>query len=423
MTFSLGFRPEDDALLERLEDESILERLFAHHAGVAIRSLDRRVYPHPRAAGLVGAVRLLAGGAEIVRAAEAGDLAKLARFIEAPPMRGKPPELLHHIALYYGRVASALAAIAPEAAANAWTRSMAAWIALGEEHAYLARLEEAVIGPPRGGKKVVAAIPPRRVPVEVVADLGARAEDTVRDLAPAGRAALLALAWIGDAVRMSGFPAETAHAVTREAERRRNGAVDAALAVVGEGLDDANVRGDHTSSGRELLLRAIDVWNWSAQDEAVEQFVVDRLSTIGWEHYRARSWGALRHLLEPFRPMIEHLAGRIEKDPTRIAYAAPCAQMYVFLSDVESYPTGKLLLAEHAVKICPTHRNGRLILAALLCDQAMSIMRTMVLFARRDEVERAEGLVARAERLYPQASELPEAKGMLERVKKGRIAI
>ena len=50
-------------------------------------------------------------------------------------------------------------------------------------------------------------------------------------------------------------------------------------------------------------------------------------------------------------------------------------------------------------------------------------MRQMVLFARREELDRVEATLKRAEGLYPQSTELPEAKAMLERVRKGRIAL
>ena len=43
------WRPEDQALLGRLEDELVLERLFRHHVG----TLAKEHMPHPRAAGLV----------------------------------------------------------------------------------------------------------------------------------------------------------------------------------------------------------------------------------------------------------------------------------------------------------------------------------------------------------------------------------
>jgi len=262
------------------------------------------------------------------------------------------------------------------------------------------------------------------VPLEIVADLGRRAEGSSRDLAPPGRAALLALSWVGEAGRIAGASADTTRRAQQAAERRRNAALDAALAVIGEALDEANVRGELSTTGRPILARAIGVWQWSAQDEAVEQFVVDRLGTVGWELYRARAWDALRYTFEPFRPMIEHLAWRIEQDPmSKIAFAAPCAQMFVFLTDIEDAPVRKRELAERAVRLCPTHRNGRLNLASLLCEEAIAAMRAMVVFARRDDLDRVEALLKRAEALYPQSSELPEGKAMLERVKRGRIAL
>jgi hypothetical protein len=261
------------------------------------------------------------------------------------------------------------------------------------------------------------------VPLEIIADLGHRAEQTSRDLAPAGRAALLALAWVGDAARLGGASDASTLRVRVAAEQKRNAALDAALATVGEALDEANVRGDLTTTARTHLVRVLDVWAWSGHDEAAEQFAVDRLALVAWELYRARRWDELKNLLDPFRPMIDHFAGRIERDPTKLAYAAPCAQMFVFLSDVEPWPVRKIELAERAVRVCPTHRNGRLVLAALLCEQAQTAMRSMVLFARRDELERIERELARAEQLYPQSTDLPGAKGMLDRVRKGRIAL
>ena len=425
------WRPEDQALLGRLEDELVLERLFRHHVG----TLAKEHMPHPRAAGLVAEARTVTGGDAAVRAALDGDVTTLARLIEAAPMRERHPAMLHHIALYFGRVASTLERVAPDAAANAWMRSLAAWLALGEEHAYLARLEDAITAEPRDQAKGPAAkgpaakdrrgilIPPERVPLELLSDLGRRAESTSRDLSPAGRAALLALAWVAEAARIAGASADTTRRALQAAERHRNAALDAALAVVGEALDEANVRGELTTSGQSILLRALQVWAWSGNDEAVEQFVVDRLATMGWELYRAHAWDALRGAFDPFRPMIDHLARRIEHDPSKIAFAAPCAQMLVFLTDVERVPFRKLEIAERAVRICPSHRNGRLNLAALLVEQGMTSLRQMVLFARKDELERVEKLLARAEAMYPKSTELPEAKAMLERVKRGRIAL
>lgn len=416
----MAWRAEDEALLERLEDEALLAQVFEHHVGRAIAQ-SRTAGPHARGAGLIAAARKEPGGDAAVARARAGEVVALVRFLEAPPLRERRAELLHHLALHHALVARTLEGVAPEAAANAWMRSLAAWLALGEERAYLLALTDAILG---DEKKAGARIPPERVPLEVIADVGKRAESTARNLAPSGRAALLALAWIDEAARIAGVGDDTKKAAHREAERRRNAAVEAALSAVNEAFEDAKARGTLSREGRGVLVRALEIWAWSAHDEAVEHFAVDRLGTVGWELYRARDWDALRDLLDPFRGLIDHLATRIERDPSRIAYAAACAEMYVFLSDVDRSRAQKLEYAERSVSVCPTHRNGRLTLAALLCDDAMAIMRgSMSVIARRADLERVEALIARAEKLYPQTSDLPEAKAMLDKVKRGAISL
>ena len=418
----MAWRDSDEILLQRLEDEAIVEALFTSRVGVEPSGTPSGL--HPRAGGLVAELRRLPAGAEAVMAAVGGDLVRLGRFIDELELREAPPELLHHLALFHRTAATALEHRAPESAANAWVRSLAAWLALAEERLYLVRLEQLVVGGDATQKKRAdAGLPPERVPLELVVDVAKRAESTAADLGSPGRAALLALARTDEAARIAGASPEATRRARAEAERRRNAAIEAALAVIAEGLDEANVRGELATSGRTLLLRAVPVWTWTSYDEAVEHFVVDRVDKIGWELYRARSWDALRYLLDPFRPMFESLASRIERDPSRIAYAAACAQMFVFLAEVDRYLPRKLEMAERAVKICPTHRNGRLVLAAALCDQAMEAMRAMVVFALRSELERVEVLLERAESLYPQTNELPEARSMLVRVKKGRIAV
>lgn len=418
----MGFRAEDDALLQRLEDQSLAEGLLdALVAEVGAVEDARRELPE-RAGGLVAELRKHPGGREAVAAALAGDLGALARLLDGLALKACPPELLHHVALFYGRAAALLERSDAERAASVWTRSLAAWLALAEERRYLAHLERAVLGP-SDGKAQGAGVPPERAPLELLTILARRADGTARDLAPAGRAALLALGATDEAARMAGAPPETARAARVFAERRRNAAVEAALDVVREALEDAHARGELTANGRELLLRAVAVWRWASEDDAVEHFVVDWLDKIGWEHHRARDWGALAELLEPFRPLYESLAARIERDPSQLAYAAPCAQMFVFLAEVETAFTRKRALAERAVRICPTHRNGRLVLASLLCEEATLAMRGMIVVARRGEVARVEALLDRVESLYPSTYGLPEARRMLDRVKRAPLAI
>ena len=411
MNAPAGWRPADEALLQRLEDETLAERLFA--LIIADRG-DKTVKLPSRAGGIVAEVRKVPGGAEAVAAALEGDIVRLAKFIDRVPLRSMSPELLHHLALFHGRAAAALETTAPLLASNSWVWALASWLALAEERTYLSRLEEAVLGAASAKK---AAIPVEAVPLELVADLGRRAEAAARDLAPAGTAALVALAKAVESARIAGIAAEAERALRIEASRRRNAAIESALSSIADALDEANVHGSLTSSGRTIIVRAVAVWTWTGHDEAVEHFVVGQLDRIGWELYRARDWNALRYTLDPFKPMLENLAGRVEKDPSQLAYAAGCAQMYVFMVDTEPNPAVKLALAERAVKICPTHRNGRVVLASMLCDRAIDLLREMLIVKRNREVDRAEAMIERAEKLYPQTRELEEAKKKLLEVK------
>jgi hypothetical protein len=375
---------------------------------------------HPRASGIVAAIRQLPGGAEAASAALAGDIGRLARFVSELRLRELPPALVHHLALFHGQAARALEGRAPDAASNAWVHALSAWLVLAEERAYVANLEDAVLGSagPAGARARVAAVRdavrPESVALELVADLSRRSEAGARALSAEGRAALMALARTEEAAKIAEASPTTTQKTRAIAERRRT-------AAIGEALDEATVRGELAKDGGPILLRAIPVWTWTSFDEAVEQFVVDRIDKIGWELYRARNWDALQYLLGPFRPMFDSLASRIEKDPSAIAYAAGCAQMFVFLAEVTGPLEDKLALAERSLRICPTHRNGRLVLAAALSDQATDAMRGMTVFAKRAELDRVEALLARAESLYPQTKSLPAARANLDRIRKQRI--
>lgn len=399
-----SWRSDDDALLARLEDELLATELFAaltsdtSHPGARV---------HPRAGGLVAELRRLPGGAAVV---ESGDVARLAAFVEGLALPTLPPVLVHHLAVFHGNVGEVLAAHAPERAADAWVRGLAAWIALGVDRSYLGALADALLGP----KDADARIPPERVASELLGTLARHAETTARELGTTGRAALLALARADEAAERAGAPRAFAERIRSEAQRYRNAAVESALAPTGDALEEASVRATRQSESPVLLLRAIAVWGWTGNDEAVEHFVVEQVEKLGWELYRAREWDRLRSLLAPYRPIFESLGARIAGDPHQLAYAAPAAQMFVFLAEVESSQPQKVFLAERALAICPTHRNGRLVLAAFLCHDAQTLLRSMPLLGGADRLARAEALVARAEELYPRATELASTRSLLE---------
>jgi hypothetical protein len=441
----MPWRPEDEALLLRLEDEIVLARLFSLFTGAFAdfvsqdggqdrHAIDEevgkgstseskvRVALALRAAGLVGEIRKLPGGEAVVAAAVRGEVEALGRFVDATALdarAGTPPPLLHHLAVFHARAAAVLAPRRPQEAATAWVRALAAWLALAGERSYLEALETSILGaPPRGLRDARdVRIEPGEVPIEWLVGIGAHAKDAARDLSPVGQAALALLARTEEAAKLAGADAALARRVRTFAERQRNAAIEAALAALGDALDEANVRGELATAGTDLLKRAVPVWTWSARDPMVEQFVVDRAERIGWELYRARRWSDLAALLLPFGALFESLAARIMSDPSQIAYASGCAQMFVFLAEVERTLPRKLEVAERAIKICPSHRNGRLVLASALCEEAMARMRPMNARTPAAEIDRVAALVVRAESLYPQSSVLPEARRALEQLR------
>ncbi|MCZ7677911.1 MAG: hypothetical protein M5U28_03665 [Sandaracinaceae bacterium] len=96
MSASRAWRPEDEALLSRLEDEEVLERLWAATG-------DPSAPPHRRASGLVREVRAVPGGALAVEQAARGDLGPLARLVNEPDAAALTPALAHHLALWHAR--------------------------------------------------------------------------------------------------------------------------------------------------------------------------------------------------------------------------------------------------------------------------------------------------------------------------------
>src|SRR5690606_29394461 len=125
-----AWRPEDEALLSRLEDEEVLERLWA-----AIG--EGSPAPHPRASGLVAELRALEDGRAAVEQAARGDVSALVRLVNKPDPAALTPALAHHLALLHARVASAheRASDPMKRGAAEWPRlrSIAMWLWLAEE--------------------------------------------------------------------------------------------------------------------------------------------------------------------------------------------------------------------------------------------------------------------------------------------------
>jgi hypothetical protein len=399
------WRPEDQALLERLEDEETIGALWRIDAPGAAPL-------HPRAAGMVQVVRALDGGAEAVAALRDGNPQPLLAMVRPAAMAGLPAALLHHLAVYNERLAMA-PGVEPEAAERARLSSLAAWIALAEERRYLRALANALVDDAEEADRALAD-----AAMEPIEEVGREALSGARELSTGAQRALRTLARVSDACRRSGCSATVGRRFERRAERLRARAIEAALAPIQEALSDATARGCAEQEGGALMARVAAVWRWADGDEHVERFAIDAVTPIAWNVYHEdNADAALRRLVGPLDPLVDRLAWRIEADATRIAYAAPCAQMYVFRSEISTSAEDRKRWAERSLELCPTHRNGRLILASLLVHEVRDRLDRSAMFMQGSDFAELEAQLARARDLYPRARGLTDLE---ERVARAR---
>lgn len=397
------WRKEDDALLARLTDEVAFERLV--HAQLGKNS------PVPwQAAGICAAIRRAPGGSEAIENARSGNVASLVALLDPVRHLDGSPELLHHLALHHARVANA------SNDGDAFVKSMIAWLALAREERYLRELGEAVVGGSLPRPDLDNAL--GDIPFWPVEELGERARKGARDLAPASALAIAVLRRVPEVCRVAGISDKLAARITQRANSILASAVEDAITPILTAIAETTTRGEPSAQeGAALLQRFVAAWNWSGQDESVEIAAVDEATPLGWGHCRQSRWGDLGILLSPIWPLVESLTQRIEGDPTKVAYAARCAQMLVFKADVARTETETTAIAERALRICPSHRNTRLTLAHSLCEQALRLL-PGARAPTRQTVVTAEEMIKRAESLYPGTTRLPEAQKRLAEAKK-----
>ena len=388
-----------------------MEQLWRAEAGMGAATL------HPRASGLVRMLRNLPGGeAAVARAVDglragACDVSPLRALTRPTSLRGLDGKLLHHLAVFHRRVADAIGPRSAEAAVVLLGRSMAAWFALGEEGSYLRQLTRAVLGASATDEACDSAV--EEAVLAPMTELGQRAQRGAPSLSAASLTALRALAQVPQAGRLASCKVATQKRMERYADKQRSQAIERALAPITVAMSEATANSTIERAAPRLMARVAAVWRWADRDEHVERYAVDQVTPVAWNIYAEDTdYHRVRALIEPLSPLVDHLAYRIQDDPSRIAYAAPCAQMFVFRSEAATTTAEQRRLAERAVALCPSHRNGRLILANLLCNEVSDrIDRGLLLPADR---KRLLALVDRAETLYPRTRGLDELRVRLE---------
>jgi hypothetical protein len=398
------WRDEDEALLARLTDESVLERVWRAQAGTA-------PLPSSRAAGLVAAVRRAPEGQKAFEEAAAGQLDALIQRIGPQQRAEDPPELLHHLALYHARLAEV-----GDGSSEAWTRSLVAWLALCREGKYLKDIGEAVTAGALPASDLARALD--EAPFWPLEDLGRRAQQGARERTAAARVALLSLGRVAEACHRAGLSEALTKNLRRRAETLASAAVDDAMAPVLASVAEASAQGEvPAETAASLLARLVDVWEWSGRDESVEHCTIEQADPFLWAHYRKSRMDDVLRILSPIERLVDSLAQRIEGDPTRIAYAGPCAGVLFFRAEVTTDRNRRTEVLERCLRICPTHRNSRLVLANTLCDTATSRLAPRTRGLSRADYDEALALVDRAEKLFPASSRIEGARKQLDEAK------
>lgn len=408
------WRAADEALLARLEDERILARVWA----IAAPGAEPL---HPRAAGMIRLLRDRPDAAEAIAAAERGHAGRLLAQLSPARLGGWSPALVHHVALFHrARTEHALSRDlrGSEALDGSLVLVMAAWLALGAESAYLAALARDVIGGALPAAEARRAT--EQASVRGIEAVGASAREGLDARSEGAARALHALARADDAIAAAEISGPLAERARARAEGLRAELVSALLAPSIAEIEELAARDWSAADVAAALERARDAWRWAGEEIEVERFLVRELPRFAWDLYRARRWEDLRSLLRPLQAPSDRLAQRIERDPAQIAWAAQCAQVLVFRAELAPTLDAQIELAERGLRLCPTLRNARLVLADLLCARAERRLEGPALLHPASDRSEARRDVERAESIFPELSRLPAVREKLARRGGGR---
>jgi len=397
----------DEALFWRVTDEELVHRVASLHVG-------RSVVLHPRAAGMIALLRRAGTAKDVLDIASRGNAEPLLRRLFDDKLAALAPGELHARAIYFEHVARMLPVAEETRAVEAWMRALAAWLALQKERAYLTTFASDVLG-----KATQEDI---RVAVDhawsVIAQLSEEAHAGASTFDRAARLRVLVLRSASQACALAGLTEKEALTVTNRAETALSDITDEALRPIADALETAEARNADTAERGRILHRVAAAWYFCAFDPIAEQFAVDRATPIAWEIYRAPGNQKNRAFLEPLMPLYDSLARRIASDPLHFAYAARCAEIMLFYAELEPTLDQQIRGVEHILLICPTHSNGRLVLAQYLCTKALRALTGIPSVAN---IRDAEALITRAEGLYPEQKSVTNARARLEEVKGGKV--
>ena len=415
------WRPADRELLERVEDHQVVRALFRARVDDPGARLPRN------ATSLLAALRAVPGAEEQLAHATSGDLGGLGEWLEqlheAPPRDADDPRwasaLMHGLAVFEERVASALAGRDPLAADEARLRALG--FALRTEDDYLRDAARAVAGDALRGDDLDGVA--RAWRLHLLDEAAASAPRGAPRQTPNSARALRFLTRVSDAAARVHLPLDAPRVVDAElhASALRRETIELVIQPLEHDLAEAMARDNDHARELDLMRAIVSVWSWTDRDPLVGRTILEVGVDLGWRYYQEKQWPALEGLDQHTRPVVDAFANRhIETDSHRLesselAYAAKIAQLLVFRAERSDELGDQIVHAEKALAVCSTHRNGRLVLSNLLAARALRALDQAPLIGRAAFVARAEADVRRARELWPEGSRLERATRRLER--------
>lgn len=274
------------------------------------------------------------------------------------------PRTVHALALAVAQLAER----APSALL--FEQLLRAWSELGQRAAYLDTLADTASVPKSRRGLITTEV--GRMGVQRLASIASRQGPEARDAVRVLRAASL----VAEPSATRRDAAAALQAVRAEALARFE-----ARAAELEGVESPN------AAEVSLFEEARDT-DARLDDALYRRRVLAAFLPIAWRPYTARRWDDLRALLAPLDAIAERLAEEIEQDPDALAYRASVSQLFVFRAEMAATLAAQIALAERALRLCPTLRNARVVLAAHLAHRAERLLASDPQAARAD-VERA----------------------------------
>lgn len=410
MTAAADWRAADEALYERLREERLLRALFGRFAAPGAPQLGTGA---GRGSVLVRSLAAHAG--KPVADMEDG----LADALLAEPDSGgrlAPPSswpalLVHSAAVFWGRVAASWEPFVEDGGSReryleTKVREQLAWFALTAHPSFFSDSARRVGS---------AEVPLDALVFRPVTSLTTAARAGIPTKSVLGAVSLEALARIDSASRRARFPEELLQKITDRIDRENYAIVDEALAALADSLKAARAIDNGLADGEKHMHELAALWRWSGRSIHAETFFLREMTPIGWHFARAGDSHATRRVFGPAIELLFSLEARILRDPMgQLTHAAGCAEVLLFWASADESPGAYSRFVHRAHAVCPSHRNGRLQVAGLLCAQADAKLDGINRLNARASVQEASALHERARGLFPTSNSVAATEKKLE---------